>query len=771
MNSLTLGLRLALRGGSGRGRTAVMAAGIALCTLLLLSLAATTTMLHERHDRIAAREPAPGSGDASVLLVEASDVWQGRPITRMLVAELRPTPPPPGLAVLPATGQRIVSPALAELMTQPGGQDLAARYASPGMGTIAKDGLAGPEELIAWIGVSEPTLRHTTNVVASSGFGRSFIDLPANDDHIAGTVQGLGFVAVILLAMIVVFMAVSVRLSATILDRRLAAMRLAGASIKQAHLIVAGEMLIATTLGAALGAVCFLVLRALSAGWSIGGLRWYTSDLDPGAAWIVVLVGVPLLGHIVAQLGGRRAIGSSFEVRRGAAVRISPRLRLVPGALGLILLVAVALPVMSANAASPVWITGTVVTLVALPIGLSVVLRWLFGRVAARATSTSTLLAARRVHYDPTAATRVAAGLGLAIVILAVVGAVITDSSRAAAGFVTTSQARTADHVISVDAQSGADVEAVLEGLAGVTKVVPIRTLTVGRAGVPPFVEEVAWIVACSDAMQIVGADPAVCPPGSVVRTQNSAGGQRTCDAAGNCTPFPAIAAGDVLTLQAPEVRVLTTVSASGSQVQLPFRQFEASGAVVLVRPDAPALHGVALPSTRRFAVLTDGSTAADQRIRTAVLAVDPAASVGTLQNDLALAAYSQAFAIAILEYGGLLALIVALAAELVAGIDALWERRREAAALLCIGMSRAVLRRTLAQYLALPLLVSASIGGAVGALVVAGYGRVGSESISIPTIMWLGMATVLVAAALFAPIIARSVTRSVSVSEGVRAE
>ncbi|MGH9119290.1 MAG: hypothetical protein ACRD0A_15855, partial [Acidimicrobiales bacterium] len=159
-----LGLRL---NTSARGQwpaLAVAAAGVALATSLLLLALAIGPALEEREARARWRtafaEPASYSkAEADALRWRSDFEWYlGREIARVEVAALGPDAPvPPGLESIPAPGEAYVSPALAALLAEAPDDELDARYGRV-VGTVGKQGLRGPNEAVAAVGVPADVL-------------------------------------------------------------------------------------------------------------------------------------------------------------------------------------------------------------------------------------------------------------------------------------------------------------------------------------------------------------------------------------------------------------------------------------------------------------------------------------------------------------------------------------------------------------------------------------------------------------------------------------
>jgi predicted lysophospholipase L1 biosynthesis ABC-type transport system permease subunit len=246
------------------------------------------------------------------------------------------------------------------------------------------------------------------------------------------------------------------------------------------------------------------------------------------------------------------------------------------------------------------------------------------------------------------------------------------------------------------------------------------------------------------------------------------------CDEVGSCSPRGGLSAGDRVSILGQNGEgVLARLTLSGDEVRLPTPPTllpELENAMVLVDPDRAGLHGVIAPA-RVYAALTDGSLATEQRIRTAVLETDPAATVSSVPSNYQLRLTQGAFTRSVLLDGALLALIIAVVAEVVAGLDALWDRRRHSAMLLSTGIPVASLRRAHSLYLVLPLLVASVLGTGIGALIDAGMDRAVGEPVSISPTLLIASGLVAAFTSLITGLIARRGISMAHLVDAVRTE
>ncbi len=154
--------------------------------------------------------------------------------------------------------------------------------------------------------------------------------------------RGLAVVLLVFAVPVLAFTAQCVRISSPDRDRRLAAVRLAGATPRQATLVAAAETTAAALLGSLAGLAVQLAVRAATRRPGADGLLRWPSDVpvDPVGTTLVVC-GVPLLAGALSVVLLRRVVVTPLGVVRRAPAptpRAWPALVL---ALGLVLLTVV----------------------------------------------------------------------------------------------------------------------------------------------------------------------------------------------------------------------------------------------------------------------------------------------------------------------------------------------------------------------------------------------------------------------------------------------
>jgi hypothetical protein len=232
----------------------------------------------------------------------------------------------------------------------------------------------------------------------------------------------------LLLAVPVLFLAgQSIRFGSPARDRRLAAMRLAGATPRQAILVAAAETAVAALLGTVAGTGVFLLLRVLLDRRDAEGMLPLPTDVLPSAfAFAGVLVLVPVLAGLIGAFLLRRVIITPLGVVR--RVRSRPP-RLWPGVL---ILLGVFVPLVirplgehltdlgSRFGADLFIVAASAVVLLAV-VGVVVGTGWIAytaGRLLHRfGRRPATLLAGRQLMADPWNGSRTLAALLAALVI------------------------------------------------------------------------------------------------------------------------------------------------------------------------------------------------------------------------------------------------------------------------------------------------------------------------------------------------------------------
>ena len=338
VRDVVLGVRLALGGGRmsrvGVVRLVMSTIGIGLATAVLLTAAAIPNASESYQHRQYAQfdESREIAGVDPLLMAYGGTEFRGERISGYYLQATGSTSPrPPGVDHNPGPGEMVVSPALNELLNSPDGALLAPRF--PGrhvVGVIAKDGVVDPHEMNFYAGA---TLDHDA-IGVSEAYAFGWMPAPIGMPMALLALILVGVVAI--LTPVLIFVVTSSRIAGAERDRRLAALRLVGASRRQVIRMSAAESLLSATTGLIVGTGLFLLLRANADHFELAGSGYYPSDLTPSwpLALLVVLL-VPGLAVMASLFALRRTIIEPLGVVRfSKPIRRRLVWRIVPFVLG-----------------------------------------------------------------------------------------------------------------------------------------------------------------------------------------------------------------------------------------------------------------------------------------------------------------------------------------------------------------------------------------------------------------------------------------------------
>ena len=351
-------------------------------------------------------------------LLEASDrgFYRGRPISASLVFDTSGGAVlPPGLDRVPAPGEVVLSPAMRELWSDPT-TTLAQRYPGRDVGTVQREGLIGPQDLVVWVGVEQDRMPETRVVTGFGGAGVADIADVPSELRLAVPLLVIGF----LLPLVALFLTVATTGTAA-RERRLAALRLLGLSARHCRLIAALESALVIVPGVVLGCLVFrLAAPAVAPHLPVGGGVWPDQVRFSPVVAGALLVVLPLLGTAATWWALRRVQVSPLGVVRGSTDRELRRWRLIPLGIGVLALAGSAA---TSYRADDVTVAGVLLLLavVALLVGI-VTAAPLLCRLTATALGRvlpgiPTQLAAARVARDATSAARLVTGSALLVFI------------------------------------------------------------------------------------------------------------------------------------------------------------------------------------------------------------------------------------------------------------------------------------------------------------------------------------------------------------------
>ncbi|MFF3946168.1 FtsX-like permease family protein [Streptomyces sp. NPDC001902] len=240
--------------------------------------------------------------------------------------------------------------------------------------------------------------------------------------NLAGLRPGVVAVLLLLLVPVVAFLGQCTRIGALRRERRLAALRLSGATPRQVRRIAALEAGAAGGLGAVAGLVGFLALRAVVAAVQDdrGTPTWPTDVPVPWLPAALVVLGVPVLATLEARFALRRSAHDPLGVvakrrpaRSGAIRWLLGPVALLAGTALMLAGTRVALDRAPAAVVVPAFVVLYVYGLLHSSAGLAL----LTGRLAARSGRPVLLIAGERLRNDPWAAARAHSVLMLAALV------------------------------------------------------------------------------------------------------------------------------------------------------------------------------------------------------------------------------------------------------------------------------------------------------------------------------------------------------------------
>jgi FtsX-like permease family protein len=420
VNSFQLAVRVLRVDRRTQVSTTLTALGVAVATGLVLLLVSLPFATQARAERVLWQDPHPTYADmsdsagtdpdATLEIVTSTDEVDGKVITRVDVAPLSAAAAkdlPPGIDRIPAPGEMLQSPELAQLASSRPAAELADRFGAKPVGLLGEGALMFPEQLVALVGHTPDTMPANKLQQVRLGAGS------AEPDELLSLLAGVG--VVVLLVPSLVLVASASRLTAARRERRLAALRLAGATPMQVTAMVAAETGLAAVAGAVVGVAMSPVLHAAATWVSWDGGTWLAHDFVlPWYVTVLVALVVPVLVVGAAVFGLRRVVNTPLMAVGGHTRKPLSVVRLaaVPVAVGfffwmlmtvnqtdsmLPVLVALGLLMWSPTVVGP-WVTSA--------------LGGVFTKVWRKP---AVLLAGRRLRDDPKSAYRASAGVVLAV--------------------------------------------------------------------------------------------------------------------------------------------------------------------------------------------------------------------------------------------------------------------------------------------------------------------------------------------------------------------
>lgn len=416
-----LWLRL-LRGGGKSVRLEIglpLVAGLIITFILLLLLGLQQGM-DQRANRTAWRTPEAATSEPTAIQAGYIDYTAEHPITVVELAALTHNPPPmPGINKFPKPGEVWVSPALARLMAELPADQLAERFPGPVTAELAPNLLESPDELVAVIGRS-PTDQAMTGERPKHQWNAAASLTPTKinywsttPDLYQTTYRDIALLVVVLTVLPLISLGgLTSRLMAGRRQRRIAILRLLGASTAQVAKLTIAELAVFATAGAVCGALLYKLFLPLASGVPVKGGEWFATDLQIGLLPILITVAAVVATLTIGALAGLvPAVREPLAAYR-AARRKAPRLWWAN------ILFIVAIVVLFSLRSSNPFVTVAFTVVVILGWGILSTGPWIvkcIGKLLARRSRhVATFLAGRRLSDNPRSAWRTVGGMTLA---------------------------------------------------------------------------------------------------------------------------------------------------------------------------------------------------------------------------------------------------------------------------------------------------------------------------------------------------------------------
>jgi FtsX-like permease family len=773
--TLGLGLRLAFSSGRrGRVRLSLTSVGIAFGVGLILGVLGVIPAYLAHDQREFRRYGQELAVDSGTHVQALAGQWRGHDLTVFEVNQDGPGAVPPGLKAVPGPGQVAVSPALARAMHGRHAAELTARVPGEPVATVGPAGLTGPSDLVAWVGVPRTAFPKDDPATRFVGPDGRYVD---QNLRIAVELALVG-----LLIPVLVFVGTVSRLSAASRDRRLAAIRLVGATPRQVRLMVAAETGAAATMGTAIGVLAFVLLRQPVSGFAgiPGGV--FGGDIRP-PLWqaLSVVVGVPVLTIAVSVLALSKVITSPLGVTRRTNQSRAGLWRLSPLAAGLLMLVGAWLDrtrvTNGTGDGAFLLLGGAALTLIGLAVAAAAVSRLAGRLLEVWGRGVASQLAAGRLALDPGASARTVTGAMLVVFAAGWLLAFIPLLQQSESG---DQPLITKPGLVVAELAPGSTAAARLSSLrktpgvrsAGLVRLLDARTP--GSSGEPR-----GLIVAdCPVLAQALRSPIKDCAPDSAYASVIDS----------NSTPVPepsaggssgSVKPGERLNLQtsagAPIGSDVTVPPDARPRIQVPMYSWglPIQGDILLPPREVPA---AALAQAQSVALVeTDGSPAAIEAVRSALWPdVAGGRAPYTLEEKQREDAGTYTAMTRATELGLLLAVLVAAASLAATTADALLERRRALAALVALGTPLRVLRRSTFLQTALPLVLNiglASFASILASVLYLGLARDPGERTPLPWAGWAAVGLIAIVGVALVTLATLPFLRSAARAEGLHAD
>ena len=442
---IRFGFRLTLRGGrESLVRLVVMALAVALGVAMLISTLAIINALSTQNARGAWLAPSaqgePPSRQSTSHFSSSkvdptwwnvsTDEFESQVIVRVDAASTgTQSVIPPGIPRLPGPGQYYTSPALAALLRSTPANELADRFPGREIGTIGLSAVPSPSDLIIVIGDRASTLAKVPGAAEVTSFSTSSSNGGPDTLGTTGLQILLSILGIVLLFPVLVFIGTATRLSAARREQRFAAMRLAGATLRQVAVISAVEAVVASVIGVVIGFGVYFLTMPVLVHVPFAGRPLEAGDLSIGFADVLIIaIGVPVAAAMVARVALRRVQISPLGVTRRATPTPPRAWRVIPLLAGIAELAYFAVAGHPASAGGQ--IQASLLGFFLVMIGLVLAGPWLTmagsKTMVTRTSRVAPMLAGRRLSDNPRGAYRAISGLILAVFVTSVSVGVIS---------------------------------------------------------------------------------------------------------------------------------------------------------------------------------------------------------------------------------------------------------------------------------------------------------------------------------------------------------
>ncbi|MGW5580681.1 FtsX-like permease family protein [Micromonospora chokoriensis] len=694
------------------------ALGVGIGVAVLLLAAALPAVLAARDQRQDARDDElyaqiiPPAED-TLLIATVDSVWHGKDIRgRLIRPDGADAPLPPGLPRFPTDGTAFVSPALRAAMDGPKGAGLRSLVPYKVTGTIGDAGLAGPQDLAYYAGDADLRGRPGVPVQRLAAFGDGVV----NRTPLIWTLL-LAIVLVTLLLPVGVFIGVAVRFGGEARDRRLAALRLAGADSRSTMRIAAGETLVGSVFGLALGSLLFAGGRTLVPLVSIMDVSAFAADVRPVPTLVALIVlGVPCMAVLVTLLVLRRVVIEPLTVVRRS--NPAPRLlwwRILLPVVGTALLYPLLDGAVGERRDSAV--AQVVVGLALVLSGLVPLVPWLVATVVRLWRGrgpVSWQLAIQRLRLHPETSTRAVSGIAVGVagaIALQMVFAAADDVYQQRTGQ-DPGRAQYAAVLAAGPGTPGRDAVSARYREIDHVKVATVAVYTIASeestsliVGDCVSLRMLAPIDRCAEGDVFVpppSAGANEVRPGQSVTISNAPPGYRLKSLPGsplwNSDPVPSG------TWRIPALARKAPV------IQDPLSDLHGG---VLATPAAVPTSVLGLASLRSYLEVDPSDEAAVDRIRGTAVDIDPLTQVEQLREFRAVGRYGPIRAG--LTIGAVVVLLLMSLSLLLTVTDRLRENRRLLSVLVALGVGRATLTRSVLWETLVPVLLGIALAGVVG--------------------------------------------------------